>query len=780
MVVYRPLQKGQIRILKLLTEGDGPSYGSGPIRCELEYVDLACAPISTEKGEKQLVKGFNGHWVAPIIEDIEPEPRVRGRADSNAMWPGHHTHRLKRRLRSKLLPSKSHGTSGMEDLASSTTSGSTKEHEVESAEADLPWRFPWGDYVALSYVWGDSTPANLREIYVDGTPFQVTRNLEAALQELRKHYRIKQGFRIWADAVCINQNDLDERGSQVAMMRQIYLTAWHVVIWLGPKADNSDLAMVELRYFSLRSKGYANPLEGVTKRVEKMIIDIPGVLQWRHRSTFARLRISAYRALYHLFCRPYFRRLWILQEVALGKGNMPVLCGDRCVQVEDIYRTVKILRSNGAEFGRQIMCSVHIWSDMEKSWYQTRGDTYRYSERLWERPIAMLEAQNKIRAPDSVAHGGIFGALLLGRESHASDERDRIYGILGLKQLAAIHIVPDYNLTAKETFINFTKCLFASGDFNGLRLATSEVPHIATRYMKFINFSRPRSPKFVHHNRLVSSGCSHSLPSWVICWSCSPNPAINLPGHSCLPLQNHTPTLVFQGEMFMTLQGIIFDTISSLSAFHTTESDHSYPSDGPPVASVYGDHAATDEAFWRTIVGNTTPTGDPAPASYNSTIQRIIWDGGGTVPNRRKMFLLSDFFSRNKKMRLYDRTLKEIIMAPKFHDGREAKRHEDNYAQKLSDAARQEYQDAVLWAMRVLAWRRLVVTRGGYLGLAPAATKAGDVVAVVPGCDVPLVLRKEGERFRVLGEGYVHGIMSGELQEMLEQGTRKLVDITLC
>jgi hypothetical protein len=774
MVVYRPLQNRQIRVIKLLTEANSPSYGSGPVRCELEYVDLACAPISTEKGEKQLAKGCNGHWVAPVVEDIEPEPRVRGRADSNAMWPENHTHRLKQRLSSK-----SYGTSGMEDLSPSIASGSTDEFEAERADFDLPWRYPWGDYVALSYVWGDSNPANLREIYVDGSPFLVTRNLEAALQELRKHYRIKQGFRIWADAICINQKDVDERGSQVAMMRQIYLAAWHIVIWLGPKADNSDLAMVALRYFSLRSKQYANPLEGVSKRVEK-VINLPGGFHWKHRATFIRLRMSVYRALYHLFCRPYFRRLWILQEVALGTENMPVLCGDRCVQVEDIYRTVKILRSNGAEFGTQIMAVVHFWSDMQKSWYQTRGDTYRYSERLWERPIAMLEAQNKIRASDSVAHGGIFGALLLGRESHASDERDRIYGILGMKQLAAIHIIPDYNLTAKETFILFTKRLFASGDFNGLRLATSEVPHIATRYMKLINFSRPKNPKFVHHNRLVNPGCTHSLPSWVICWSCSPNPAINLHGTSCFPLRNHTPSVVFQNDMSMTLQGIIFDTINSLSAFHTTESDLSYPSDGPPVTSIYGDRAATNEAFWRTLVGNTTPTGDPAPTSYSSILQSAIWDGSASVPNRRKMFLLSDFFSRNKKMRLFDRTLKEIILGSQFRDGMEIRNLRAPFVQTLDDAARREFQDAILWAMRVLAWRRLVVTRGGYLGLAPAAAKAGDVVVLVPGCDVPLVLRREGERFRVLGEGYVHGIMAEELQGMLEKGTRKLVDITLC
>jgi hypothetical protein len=82
--------------------------------------------------------------------------------------------------------------------------------------------------------------------------------------------------------------------------------------------------------------------------------------------------------------------------------------------------------------------------------------------------------------------------------------------------------------------------------------------------------------------------------------------------------------------------------------------------------------------------------------------------------------------------------------------------------------------------MQVLAWRRLITTNEGYMGLAPAATRAGDFVAIVPGCDVPLVLRPEGNCFRVLGESYVHGMMSGEIVKMFEQGTKKMIPITLC
>lgn len=91
----------------------------------------------------------------------------------------------------------------------------------------------FSDYEALSYTWGD--PNDQREIRVNNTPLMVTRNLEEALPQLR-HPTEKRY--LWADAVCINQNDIDERGDQVSEMGQIYRNASWVLIWLGPERDS--------------------------------------------------------------------------------------------------------------------------------------------------------------------------------------------------------------------------------------------------------------------------------------------------------------------------------------------------------------------------------------------------------------------------------------------------------------------------------------------------------------------------------------------------------------
>lgn len=46
---------------------------------------------------------------------------------------------------------------------------------------------------------------------------------------------------IWIDSICINQNDVDERTSQVGIMREIYAKCTEVIIWLGEAGESDHL-----------------------------------------------------------------------------------------------------------------------------------------------------------------------------------------------------------------------------------------------------------------------------------------------------------------------------------------------------------------------------------------------------------------------------------------------------------------------------------------------------------------------------------------------------------
>jgi len=99
-------------------------------------------------------------------------------------------------------------------------------------------RFTWGDYAALSYVWGD--PADTKAIILNGAVVRVQRNLEAVLRTLSSRAEFHGNYRLWVDAICINQNDMKEKSRQILKMRTVYGNASEVVAWLGEEVDDSS------------------------------------------------------------------------------------------------------------------------------------------------------------------------------------------------------------------------------------------------------------------------------------------------------------------------------------------------------------------------------------------------------------------------------------------------------------------------------------------------------------------------------------------------------------
>lgn len=93
-------------------------------------------------------------------------------------------------------------------------------------------------YTALSYVWGNA--AERGSIFIDSVFMDITASLESALRDIRDASRV---VRIWADAVCINQNDNDEKAVQIGLFAKIYSTAQHTVIYLGPSTAEGDIVL---------------------------------------------------------------------------------------------------------------------------------------------------------------------------------------------------------------------------------------------------------------------------------------------------------------------------------------------------------------------------------------------------------------------------------------------------------------------------------------------------------------------------------------------------------
>ena len=202
-------------------------------------------------------------------------------------------------------------------------------------------------YAALSYTWGQASPTD--KMTSDRTSLAIcnrkqvliTKNLEHALRALAR----PTPQHMWIDAICLNQDDHDERSAQVARMANIYANASSVVVWLGPadrSAANAFQLIEDLSHRIINVKANAGKaandnswlnLHYHSLRLWKLL----GRREFSHRDA---MDLAA------LFCRNWFERAWVIQEVALAKQVL-VRCGHLALSWFSLELVACWMRSSG-------------------------------------------------------------------------------------------------------------------------------------------------------------------------------------------------------------------------------------------------------------------------------------------------------------------------------------------------------------------------------------------------------------------------------------------------
>ncbi|PMD33372.1 HET-domain-containing protein, partial [Hyaloscypha variabilis F] len=149
-------------------------------------------------------------------------------------------------------------------------------------------------FVALSYAWGDA--ADTQPITLNKQNYNITVNLFQGLRRLRD--MVSQNFYLWADAICINQGDEQEKSYQIVRMREIYMSAYGVCAWLGENTKEE----VNIRR-----------LESMTQSLE---VDESLWSPYFH-DLFGRSRVdleNCAAGVFSLIARSWFSRVWVIQE----------------------------------------------------------------------------------------------------------------------------------------------------------------------------------------------------------------------------------------------------------------------------------------------------------------------------------------------------------------------------------------------------------------------------------------------------------------------------------
>jgi hypothetical protein len=331
--------------------------------------------------------------------------------------------------------------------------------EIEIELFPVPvWQGDPPDYEALSYVWGstedrrriavrewsapdlskplsESLYGDPRKLVSEGQ-LPVTQNLEVALRYLRRptSHRV-----LWIDAICIDQENMEERSFQVQRMGRIYHAARQVVIWLGPGNETSPLAVEALRIIGTDSlfKSDEHLMYSLRESTTK---------SFKIDTLALKKQEAEWLAIQELLQRKWFTRLWVYQEYQMSKQAM-ILVGSLQLNWEKFVSAVFWIRKSPA----YLNSGLHILDNNLMN------------------PMYGLAIGSDVPTATVVMHQT--------RHKQCFDPRDRVYAILGVTE--TIHnnrfkIVPDYTKSVEEVYEEFnTAVILSTDDLHILRFVSS-------------------------------------------------------------------------------------------------------------------------------------------------------------------------------------------------------------------------------------------------------------------------------------------------------------------
>lgn len=221
---------------------------------------------------------------------------------------------------------------------------------------------PPSQYDCVSYVWGN--PKSTKSAIINERDVPITKNLHDILRHIRSKTKTVV---VWADAICINQSDLNEKSRQVAFMAEIYRHCSKVFVWLG-------LPEVE------RLTG--NPFEFLEHFVTgKHFYDFPGFERdgltgrwtWKKNEACSSLLID----FLQIVQSPWWTRAWTVQECLLPKDSL-VMFGPWSIKWDDMLKAEYMKNSHGGPtqcckeavdaFNPHQLCATNEWM-----WCPSRG-----------------------------------------------------------------------------------------------------------------------------------------------------------------------------------------------------------------------------------------------------------------------------------------------------------------------------------------------------------------------------------------------------------------------
>ncbi|RKL06842.1 hypothetical protein BFJ70_g16978 [Fusarium oxysporum] len=630
-------------------------------------------------------------------------------------------------------------------------------------------------FEALSYEWKEAEGRT--SITCNGISLPVTRNLASALGALRFPSKARV---LWVDAVCINQDNQEEKSKQIPLMREIYASAKAVLTWLGPDFPGAKEAFQIFPYLSLVGIERHPTGKPDTEKIEDLMATI--ITQRPKQGSIIRSQgdymffshdrdsviwqtirrqpeldddtifkfhdQTAWDAIDRLFLNSYFQRSWIIQEVAVAE-MVYVVCGSFNLPW-DIFRM--------AYEGRAKLAFQH---------FRNPG-----ADNIASLIPCVRDARLRYRNRDEPNSKCLDLGIVLTSFSYSkqTNPRDKVYAALGLvkPQSLCAEIVPDYNKSSEDVF-----------------------------YEASCNIIRLRKDLYLWSNKtLMSRRSMTSLPSWVPEWTMKPcEEAVEFANSEFSRCLRGNP-IIHDRSLFV--DGHLVDMVDATLSFShdrgefelvkTLEQwleEHGKSLFGAYTAGLLDDSVtATFSRGSLAEANQLLREFDDIPPFVTRVIHNVKGDDQCPLPNNllnieAMWSTLTAIFNRRMKapkLPGYRLFLALLYMMPTMEEKGWSTGgglpHSFNYwmmaAVLLIELGRDtKLFNDVFWKH----WERndafdgiqdsFFVTSKGFFGRAPAETvERGQIVAILGGAYVPYLLKRENGHYRLMSHAYLEGIMS--------------------
>ena len=569
-------------------------------------------------------------------------------------------------------------------------------------------------FEAISYAWSDISQR--QSLVLNGQSCSVSQNLADALCHFRNR---ETPILLWADQLCINQHDPEERSQQVCLMAQIYRQALRVRIWLG-KAGPQNEKLMEI-------------LSGKVDITDDAILS----------SSRGRVDAMSFSLLTILLNRPWWTRLWVLQEVVLAR-EAHLYCGPQNVNLLDVLLTSQkldavnnsVTRTSSPEstlertqFIRTLHRRMEIFSFLKDLQEEAElAEEHRETQATQASQFAQAtQATQPLlfegeASDDDLTYGYFLRILLRCRSHFASDPRDKVYALLGLlPERIVSEISPNYSQSAESVFAHTTRLILRH-----------------TQSIFILHFA-------------VGFASRAGGPSWAATFASfrgSTEEAQFRLRMQVLELFDISigtePSLSLLNNDLLLLRGLRLDAVS----YKTEGIPFGRPTSVDSLVSTLTEWSAQIRHALSTLglLADCIEWNETGPARFfkEAFICAVV---GGTIPIEGSSFVRllesSDFdpsYSQSFNQ-FFDSALPDLLYQENVR--------EDSLSNHL---------------IKHLHGKCIFITEKGLIGVGPAAVRLGDEIFILAGGKLPFILGPTSFRedhYVLVGDAYVHGLMQG-------------------